>query len=227
MTSNAYQSLLFGIEEVRHLQQANPTPRGGLPQRPNVIRAINRASVVLLCSHLERYLRALNEEAIEATNRSPIPNVGIPIGVKLLHSRTAIDEIAERQWDNRRDVLERFVETDGWLWGTVQRSDLDHERLLQWMKSLSPGRALRMFAMWGVPDVFSQITRQPHTRSRMWLRLQELVDKRNDIAHGQVSAQATYQDIRGYITEVRLFCERVDRVLSRALAQHLNGLRPW
>ena len=31
MPSDALQSLLAGIEEVRDLQKANPTPPGGLP----------------------------------------------------------------------------------------------------------------------------------------------------------------------------------------------------
>src|SRR5688572_29172040 len=58
MPSDAFSGLVAGIEEIRHLQAANPTPIGGIAARSNVVRAINRSSVVLLTSHLERYIRA-------------------------------------------------------------------------------------------------------------------------------------------------------------------------
>ncbi len=84
-----------------------------------------------------------------------------------------------------------------------------------------------MFKLWGVSDIFSAITRQPHTRQRMWLKLEELVDKRNDIAHGDSGAEATYQDIASYVAVVRTFCTRADRVLSRVLVPYAGGTRPW
>ncbi len=227
MPSDALKSLLAGIEEVRDLQTANPTPPGGLPDRPRVVRAINRASVVLLSSHLERYLRSLNEEAVGVINAATIRGSALPETLRLRHSKIPIDELAEAQWDNRAAMLSQLVEKDGWLWGSTPKANLEHDRLLRWMRSPSPERALRMFKLWGVSDIFSAITRQPHTRQRMWLKLEELVDKRNDIAHGDSGAEATYQDIASYVAVVRTFCTRADGVLSRTLAPHADGTRPW
>ncbi len=227
MPSDAFKSLLAGIEEVRDLLTANPTPPGGLPDRPRVVRAINRASVVLLSSHLERYLRGLNEEAVGVINAATIGGSALPEELRLQHSMIPIDELADAKWHNRAAMLSRLVMTDGWLWGSSPKANLDHDRLLRWMKSPSPERASRLFRLWGVPDVFSVITRQPHTRQRMWLKLEELVDKRNDIAHGDAGAEATYRDIVSYVAVVRKFCERADRVLSRALVPYAGGTRPW
>jgi hypothetical protein len=227
MASAALRSLLAGIEEVRDLQQANPTPPGGLPDRPRVVRAINRASVVLLSSHLERYLRSLNEEAVAIINASPITGATLPAELRLQHSQVPIDELAATQWDRRADKLTQLVTTDGWLWGTTPKEVLEHDRLLRWMKSPSPERAKRMFRIWGIPDIFGVVTREPHTKLRMELKLKELVDKRNDIAHGNAGAEATYQDVATYLSVVKEFCSRADRALARVLKRYNAGGRPW
>lgn len=227
MPSEALSLLLAGLEEVRDLERANPTPPGGLPERPRVVRAINRASVVLLSSHLERYLRNLNEEAVSVINAATVDGLSLPASLRLQHSKAPIDELANAQWDNRAALLSRLVATDGWLWGSSPKTDIDHDRLLRWMKSPSPDRARRFFKLWNITDIFAIITRQSHTRQRMWLKLKELVEKRNDIAHGNAGAEATYQDVRGYLAVVRTFCERADGALSRALAQLCDGNRPW
>lgn len=227
MPSDALKSLLVGIEEVRDLQAANPTPPGGLPDRPRVVRAINRGSVVLLSSHLERYLRGLNEEAVGVIDAATIGGSALPETLRLQHSRIPIGDLAESQWDNRAAMLSQFVAKDGWLWGSTPKANLDHDRLLRWMKSPSPERILRLFKLWGVSDIFSAVTRQPHTRQRMTLKLKELVDKRNNIAHGDPGAEATYKDIATYVAVVRTFCTRADGVLSRLLAAKAGGSRPW
>ena len=87
MPSDALKSLLAGIDEVRDLQAANPTPRGGLPDRPRVVRAINRGSVVLLSSHLERYLRGLNEEAVGVIDAAATGGSALPEILRLQHSK--------------------------------------------------------------------------------------------------------------------------------------------
>ena len=227
MSSSALSGLQDGISEVRDLQAANPTPPGGLPSCPQVVRAINRASVVLLCSHFERYLRNVNEEAVAVVNQAVIRGAALPDRLRLQHSRIAIEELCGTSWENRADKLAELVKGDGWLWGDSPRAGLEHERLLRWMRSPLPKRIKRFFELWGVTDVFSRVTRQAHTRQRMWLRLQELVEKRNDIAHGEAGTEATYQDISSYITTVHTFCKRADGVLGRTLSQRIGTGRPW
>lgn len=227
MSSDALKSLLSGLEEVRDLQRANPTPPGGLPARPQVVRAINRASVVLLSSHLERYLRNVNEEAAASVNAGSAAGSELPELLRLTHSTAPIEKLAEAQWDNRSEMLTELMSTDGWLWGPLEKGQLRHDRLVHWMKSPSPERAARLFRLWGITDIFTVVTRQPNTRQRLWLKLKELVEKRNDIAHGEAEAQATHQDISSYIAVVRDFCTRADVALSRALSVYSNGTRPW
>ena len=227
MGSNSLRTLSDGVKEVRNLQSANPILPGKLPDRPRVVRAVNRASVVLLCSYLERYLRSINEEAAGIVNGSEMSGAELPPVLRLQHSRYLIEELSVMQWDNRSRKLEEFLDSDGWLWSPNLTGELDHTLLLRWMSSPFPDRIERFFTLWGVPKVFSKITRRHHTRSRMWLRTQELVEKRNAIAHGDLDAEATRNDIGSYISVVNDLCRRTDGVLSRRLAMLCNRAAPW
>jgi len=227
MGSNALNGVLVGLQEADHLLQANPTPRGGFPQRPEVVRALNRAAVVLIASHLERYLRAVNEELTDGVNASAVLRTDIPETLRLQHSRNIVDELFKTQWNKRAGKLGGFVTSDGWLWGQSPKVDLEAHRLLKWMRTPKPDRIQRLFALWGIGNIFEVITRTSHTRQRMWLKLQELADKRNNIAHGDVSAEATYQDVQSYVGIVRQFCKRCDRAVGRLAGRWIKGSRLW
>ena len=227
MGSNALNGLLAGLEEADHLLKANPTPRGGLPKRPKVARALNRAAVVLIASHLERYLHAVNEELAEGVNSSTVSRSSIPETLRLQHSRNIVDDLFKTQWNNRAKQLGCFVTSDGWLWGQSPKESLESRRLLKWMKTPKPNSIRRLFALWGIKDIFGTITRTAHTRQRMWLKLQELADKRNDIAHGNMNAEATYQDAQSYIGIVRRFCKSCDRAVGRLAGRWIKGSHLW
>lgn len=227
MGSNSFNNLIIGLEEIKHLQAANPTPPGEFPSRPLVVRAINRSSIVLLCSHLERYIHNINEEAIEKINACSISGDKIPIIIRLQHSRIAIDEIAKMKWEKRSDKLKEFSTSQTWLWTTYDKQNLDPKNLLNWMKSPNPKSIQRFYKMWGIDDIFDTITRTNRTRSNLWLKIQELVDKRHNIAHGNSNTEATYKDIKTYINVVETLCKRSDKVFSNCLKKTFGLSNPW
>lgn len=218
---------MSGLSEVRTLQDANPTPLGGLPVRPRVVRAINRSSIVLLYSHLERYLRGVNEEALMLLNINEVEAERIPLPLRLEHSKTAIDDLAEMQWDNRVEKLQAFVNEEGWLWGEAPRQDLVHSRFLNWMKCPKPKNIRRMYRLWSIEDVFEDITRKRQTRLDLELKLTALVDKRSNIAHGDFTTEATRQDVASYARIVEIFSDRADRRLSRTLKSKFSIDSAW
>lgn len=211
------------------MQRANPSPaEGGGFSRPQVARAIGRAEVVLLCSHFERYLYALNEESVAHLLSFAIDADRLSEELRLVHSRDLVDELSQVQWNKRADKLREFSATESSLWRSRSPlAGLDHERLLAWMKAPTCKSIVRLFRMWGIDDIFRAITRTPVNRQRLWLRLTELVDKRNAIAHGDLTVEARFLDVRQYQSAVRTFCTRADRRMSSAVATITEGPGPW
>jgi hypothetical protein len=227
MPSLALLTLLTSLDEIDALQRANPSPTGAGPGDPAITRAIGRGSIVLLSSHFERYHYALCEELVQVVNDAGLGFESVPILIRLRHSANAIDDLSKKAWDRRAEGLAAFLASEGALWGdTGYPLALEHSRLLTWMKSPKPQELVKAYRSWGIADIFSAVTRKPTTRAHLWLHIDGLVTKRNNIAHGDPAEETTQADVRRYAVAVRTFCERVDR----RLASHLESLgcpRPW
>ncbi|HEY6344888.1 MAG TPA: MAE_28990/MAE_18760 family HEPN-like nuclease [Bryobacteraceae bacterium] len=228
MPSKALDALLSSVQEIGYLLKADAVVPGAVPKDPLRSRAIGRASVVLLSSHFERYLFALFEEVVAYLNLMGIDNLQIPPELRLLHSKASIEEIAETAWNNRAQKLEAFVASEAWLWTTnASIGTFSHIHLLDWMKSPKTRNLLRMFKYWGVNDIFQSVTARSHTRQDLVLRIEELVDKRNNIAHGDFATEATPREVKLYSLAVTSFCERADRRMSIQLSRLFKITRPW
>jgi hypothetical protein len=227
MTSQAAADLVDALAEVEELLVADPTPRGGVSPIPPLSRVIGRACVVLLTSHLERFVAASNAEAIAWINSVGPGGELLPVLLRLRHTRRVIDDLRGTNWDNRGQQLAELTASDGWLWTVGQTGHLEHDRLLDWMSSPEPANLRSYYRIWGIQDIFSSITRKGRTRSDLWLRLQELVDKRHAIAHGDAAAEATPADVRAYRAAVRVFCGRADATFARRIGHVLGQPAPW
>jgi hypothetical protein len=217
-----FQNALGEIEDL--VVVARPSLRRG---DLRTARAVGRAQAVLLSSHFERYFYTINEEAVTFLNAKSLDSTALPDSLKLLHSKYPIDDISATGWENRSEKLTTFIVEDGWLWQSNRQGALSHERLLAWLSAPIPADFRRYYRYWNIDDIFTSITRRPSARGQLWLGVQELVDVRNSIAHGDFAAQPTQRDIQRYLNSARTFCERVDRALARALGRLTAGDRPW
>lgn len=229
MASLSLVSLEDGIAEVRELQAAAPRLTGSTPGALSLTRAVGRASVVILSSHLEGYIDSVNLEAASVVNAVGIQAAQLSESLRLLHTKPAVEVLTGTSWEGqaRAKHLSEFVTTDAWLWGSGGVGVLEPDRLLMWMKSPNPKALTRYFRYWGIDDIFERITRAPHTKDDLWRRLKELVDKRNAIAHGDLGTSVTAADIRAYLRAVETFAARSDAALARQLSRLCAIEAPW
>lgn len=228
MASKAFAALQVGLAEIDALQRANPSPEQGSGlKRPEIVRAIGRSEIVLLYSHFERYIRDLNEEAVDSVCSSEIFSDDLTERLRLEHARHAIETIAAIAWERRAAALTDYSTRESWLWDVhAPVGSLDASRLLSWMKAPTTKNVIRAFKLWGIPDIFKAITRKDVYYGRLRLRLDELVEKRNNIAHGDFTVEATYLDVAQYVAAVRKFGVSSDRRLARQLSAILRS-PPW
>ncbi len=227
MASPALIELRLALAEIEALERANPSPTGAAPTHPEITRAIGRASVVLASGHLERYVRSLNETACDFINTHVVDITRVPVEIRLLHARQPIDALATQSWERREGKLRDLIRSESWLWNGGIRGPMSHRPLLQWMKSPKPARLIRYFRYWGIDDIFSAITRKARTRREIYLHIDAVVTKRNNIAHGDRGESATQRDVRDYTQAIQKFCERSDRRLAAQLEKIFGAWQPW
>lgn len=232
MGSQALSELEVALSEVaalrRHAPRVRITPRSERRLVLEAGSANRRACAVLLCSHFERYLYSLNENAVDHLNMIGVRSDLIPLRMRLLQTKRDIDELAAKQWDNRESGLINLFVTRAHLWtpgATVLQ--LDPAPNLEWMKSPKVKDLLRFFDLWGVVDILAKITRAQTARARIARTLQSLVDSRNGIAHGDRTVQPSRTQITEYLSVVRVFAERSDKVLGAHLGQLTGSAVPW
>jgi len=229
MSSKALDDLKKGVDEVKYLRRLSPLKDAiATGVKASTARAHGRACVVLLNSHYERYLRAVNEEALNWLIGSSIKSEELPEIIRLMHSRAAIDRISETNWDKRGEMLVEFADIDAKLWSksTVLPS-LESSKILI-MKAPHSREVKRFYAMYGIIDIFSKATRRPDRRSHLWLKLQEMVDKRNNIAHGDFTTEALPSEISSYLDAVLKFCSSSDKIFAKQLKTIAKSATlPW
>ncbi|WP_420461663.1 MAE_28990/MAE_18760 family HEPN-like nuclease [Candidatus Palauibacter sp.] len=227
MSSKAFESFFNGSGEVQDILDADPGPLGGLSEEPETTRALTRAALVMLYGHFERYVRESMEEAVDLMNIEKVEPGLLPITFKLRHSRKAVRRMSEMAWEKRETALGEFITMEGWLWADVPAGKLDIKNLLEDLKSPTPKTLMKLYSMWGVPDIFRRITRKPQMRRLFWLSLEELVHKRNNIAHGDFAVETTQGDVRQYVKIASEFCRRTDGVLAMVLQQRMRVPCAW
>lgn len=231
MTSQALTGLSGGVAEVKALRARYPVPRGGIPTGIEAVaaKAHGRACVVLLSSHLERYIYAVNEEAVDWLNSRCCGLENFCEEFLLIHSRAAIDSLASKSWEKRGSALRDFVAIQAPFWsegGTTGK--LLHEPLLSWMKAPNPKSLERFYRLYGTQNIFEKVTRTQGAKSALYLGIRELVEKRNNIAHGDVQTEALPTDVTRYLSAVSKFANSADKQMARLLKyMSASGDRPW
>lgn len=215
------------LGEVRALQALVPPPGARLPGTRTLavgIDAVNRASVVLLCSHLEGFVEDLVLEAIDGMMRSALRTKHVPTKLRFRHALADVRELANTldpdKFVSSFDAL--FTKNQALLTSKRLRAgDLDGERLRAGFATPSVDAIRGIVSVLGVPPKAVMEEAMPFYRTRVHVinSIDSMVARRQEVAHGDMNAAVTQADVETYVAAVWMLGARLDALVERKLAQ--------
>jgi hypothetical protein len=218
---------IYEVELLRRraaaLERADPYSSG------KDINALCRGALVLLCSHLEAYIKELGELALERLVDRAVCRSKISEQFFYHISKDIFDQIA------RTDQAERispkvfhFVTRDSKYW---KRSDafpnlIHSERFNKGFSNPNFKKIKSYFRRFGYityeNDINARLTQDASTTINM---INQIVATRNLIAHGDPSATKTPTDLKSIIAISTTFCRTTDDVFCTWFKSNLCSLR--
>jgi hypothetical protein len=239
----SYSEFIDSLREVETLLATRPsTPLGsGTPdshmRERELVNAITRACVVMLVAHFEGFVKAALTELIDEICRAKPPVRRLPEALLELHTRERIHEIFGTEGPERIDRTRRLFTTYAQLWDSgriVNPQLLSAKVLTRQFTNAKPEVLEAVFSLLGVNDVIPQATvhvngaiaaREDGAMSlKVDVKLTEIVERRNKIAHGDRAEKPTPVEVEGYMVFLRDLAQFVSTIVARRI-EHCCSLR--
>jgi hypothetical protein len=181
-----------------------------IPERNNKQRLRNescsRASLLLLCSHVERFFESLIVDILEFHEENNTPMAHLPIQLRYIQTWEGklISESfdIDKRWKITNQIYKSPFLDDS---ETCKQGLFKTELILDGFASPGSSSVKKLFSYIGILDIWDSIS-QKTGRSKPENRLNELVGRRNGVAHGNSADKPTPQDVKLIIQDI---CELV------------------
>lgn len=204
----AYDDFIKSMTELNHLlgvRSVSPLVRR-TDESIQLENAIHRACLVLLVAHFEGFAKsALSEYVDEVCSVRP-PARKMPPAFLELFTRDRIQEIASLPPGvDRVHRTRKLFTAFSALWDQDRSIDpqvISAKILARQMTSLKPDVLRESFSLIGIEDIIADSASRLQAAGlsvRVDVKLEEIVNKRNLIAHGDYSIKPTSTDLEEYI----------------------------
>lgn len=229
--SQAYGEFRKNQHEVIELLRASPNDVNQLasPVHRQLANALHRGSVVLLSSHLERYIETLVVESIDAINLARLPATSLPESLLLKSIEPALSTAHEATKRSKKASLLKELAGDyTWFWDDVTPCKLSSAALVDDFSNPLPTRINRLFLVFNIDNVVGKavgLSKDPG-RAIVEAKVRELVEKRNSVAHTGMTFDVTRQDVIMYFRCTYRLVRGIDIVVGNSI-QSLTRTWPW
>lgn len=218
--SAAYLSFVDRLEEVHVLRRMAGKlegKKGITDSDAKKIRAICRGATVLLSSHIEGYMQELNEIIFEQIINQTVQKSRFPPKFRYYLSKPVFDNIRQTTDPaaNAKQALELMNNHyEIWREDTPFQQSLDHQVFLKKFPAPRTDEIYKIFNRYGVEDVKSSIKKKLGSEYILLKNdLDNVVDVRNKIAHGDNEMERTPRDLYLASVSIRRFLSVLDNVV--------------
>ncbi len=217
--TDVYHEMGNRLEEVSMLtEMAADFERKDAIRFRKKINAISRGAIVLLCSHLEAYIRELGEKALDSLSENSTPRTNLSsrvyyhISIDLLENFCAMNNP-----EKAANKIFEFIEKDISFWsksGPFPRP-VEAKRFNRGFSTPKFNKIKGYFNRFGYTSYKHDLERCLKADFNPTVTMVDhLVDTRNQIAHGDFSISLTPLDINIMIQKILVFCQKTEEVFA-------------
>jgi hypothetical protein len=183
-------------------------------QRGQEIDALCRGALVLLSSHIEAYVKELGECLLDAIFTKSVCRSKLSASFFYHASKVVLDKIRDTGEPERisSDVFE-FIRSDADLWSKVGAlpRPVDAEQFNLGFANPKFEKIKKYLSRFGYGTLRHDMNRILRADAVVVVgNLDQIVDIRNAIAHGEASAKKTPSEVRTLIMSATTFCRTLD-----------------
>ena len=223
--TSAYSSFINRMVEVEILRKsAFKMEAKGATTHGHEISALCRGAVVLLCSHLEAYIKEVGELAIDSLYNKSVPKTSLPPRFFYHVSKKLIKEIQDTS--NPEKIANKvlsFLQTESIYWPLsdsgleleVFTAGVPADRFSEGFSTPKFDQVQSYFSRFGYThykrDIVSSLARNFQPTINM---VDHMVDLRNSIAHGDPTATKTSTEVKEMMIFVKRYCVITDSAFA-------------
>lgn len=229
--TNIYSEFSSRIVEVSILRKkaAKLEKSAGSLAHGAEIRALCRASVVLLSSHVEAYIKELGEHTLDTAHRLAVPRGSLAPQFFYYVSKERIENIrGSVQPDTIARNVQLLFDSDSAFWqGTGPiHGPIASVEFNAGFSNPKFDKVKAYFGRFGYTSFRTDFMRSLKARgSTVETAINAIVDTRNAIAHGDPSATKTPNEVEEMEKLAKEFCRTVDSVFSHWCKSSLCAIR--
>ena len=215
----AYSHLIVRLAEVEMLNRlATSYERKDAVNHRKEINALARGAVVLLCSHVEAYIRELGEIALDSMYEKNISRSNLASRVYHHISKDLLDEVRSTHDPGRvADKIFEFIDSDLKYWSKSGPfpAPVPTDRFSRGFGSPAFNKIRKYFNRFGYDDYQRDLVVCLRANFQQTITMVDhLVDTRNKIAHGDLDASKTPSEIEDFVSITKSFCRSTDGVFA-------------
>jgi RiboL-PSP-HEPN len=196
------------------------------PKQRDINECLSRASMLLLCSHIESFFEGLIVDILSfhENNQTPVSMLPTPLKVTQILSKPLSDSLSpEKKWKILEEISQNLLANEN----QKCRQGVFQEKLhLNGFASPGSSNVENLFKGIGIFSIWSLVEQKAGNENSK-IRLNVFVSRRNNITHGSSDDKPTIGDVKNYIRDMCLIAKIFNSIATEYLINNFNAEDPW